>query len=105
MSGEGKDEIICLESENSPMGEMSIGGQLEIMVDRAWQVVGNNKSRSVWMAGSAKRVRASVDCFERLFSPWGTGRGPRSANIFSPRLPLASAKISVYAHNVTSRFS
>ena len=44
-------------------------GQFEIMVDIAWQVVRNIKLRSVWMAGLAKRVRASVDCFERLFSP------------------------------------
>ena len=39
MSGAGKDEIICFESENSPTGEMSIGGQFEIMMDIAWQVV------------------------------------------------------------------
>ena len=36
MSGVGKDEIVCFESENSPMGEMSIGRQFEIMVDIAW---------------------------------------------------------------------
>ena len=47
MSGVGKDKIICFESENSPMDEMSIGRRFEIMADIAWQVVGNIKLRSV----------------------------------------------------------
>ena len=55
----GKDEIICFE------GEMCIGRQFEIMVDIAWQIVGGGdiKLRNVWMAGSAKRVCPSADCF------------------------------------------
>ena len=87
MSGVGKDEIVCFESENSPMGEMSIGRQFEIMVDMAWQVVGNVKLRSVWMAGLSKRVRPSADCFERLFFPWGKGDAHAAPIFFTKVTP------------------